>query len=93
MNIKQIDEGKKGCFNASENGVEAGHMNYRWEGSDKIIIGHTETSPDFAGKGVGKILVMEVVRVAREKNLRIIPKCPFAKSVFEKTPEIQDVLG
>ena len=29
---------------------------------------------------------------AIEKNLKIIPLCPFAKKVFEKTPEYQDVL-
>lgn len=29
---------------------------------------------------------------ARENNLKIIPLCPFAKSVFDKTQEIQDLL-
>jgi predicted GNAT family acetyltransferase len=35
---------------------------------------------------------MEVVLFARENNIKIIPLCPFAKSVFDKTEEIRDVL-
>ena len=92
MNIEQINEGADGCFKALENNIEAGHMKYTWSGSRKFIIVHTETNPDFAGQGVGKKLVMEAVKVAREKNYRIILECPFAKSVFDKTPEIRDVL-
>jgi uncharacterized protein len=92
MIVEQINEGSKGYFKASENGKEAGNMYYTWSGSGKFIIDHTEVSPDFAGKGVGKKLVMEAVRIAREKNIKIVPFCPFAKSVFDGTPEIQDVL-
>lgn len=92
MIIEQINKGSKGCFKASENSIEAGHMNYKWSGSDKIIIYHTKTNSDFAGRGVGKELVMHAVKTAREKHFKIITECPFARSVFDKTPEISDVL-
>jgi predicted GNAT family acetyltransferase len=92
MIVEQFNREKKGHFTASEEGVEAGRMTYSWAGEDKFIIDHTEVSPDFSGRGVGKILVMEAVKYARENNLKILPLCPFAKSVFDKTPEIQDVL-
>ena len=32
------------------------------------------------------------VEYAREKGIKIIPLCPFAKSVFDKTSEFKDVL-
>ena len=32
------------------------------------------------------------VEFARERSIRILPLCPFAKSVFERVPELQDVL-
>jgi predicted GNAT family acetyltransferase len=35
---------------------------------------------------------MEVVNYARENKIKIIPLCPFAKSVFDKVEEIRDVL-
>jgi predicted GNAT family acetyltransferase len=37
-------------------------------------------------------MVEQAVLFAREKNLKIIPLCPFAKSVFDKTIEFRDVL-
>lgn len=92
MEIQQINNEKKGQFEALENGLQAGVMAYVWAGSGKFIIDHTEVNQDFAGKGVGKKLVLAAVNYARENKMKILPLCPFAKSVFDKTPEIQDVL-
>ncbi|EJG02711.1 GNAT family N-acetyltransferase [Flavobacterium sp. F52] len=92
MEIQQINDIKRGYFEAVEDGKEAGKMTYTWAGDSKFIIDHTEVSPDFNGKGVGKKLVMASVDYARANNLKIIPLCPFAKSVFDKVEEIRDVL-
>ncbi len=92
MEIQQINDTKRGYFEAVEDGKEAGKMTYTWAGDSKFIIDHTEVNPDFNGKGVGKKLVMATVDYARTNNLKIIPLCPFAKSVFDKVPEIRDVL-
>lgn len=92
MEIQQINDIKRGYFEALEDGKEAGKMTYTWAGDSKFIIDHTEVSPDFNGKGVGKKLVMASVDYARANNLKIIPLCPFAKSVFDKVEEIRDVL-
>lgn len=92
MNIEQTNDGKKGFLKAIEDGKLAGEMTYVWAGPDKLIIDHTEVSPDFSGKGVGKKLVLEAVEYARAKHVKILPLCPFAKSVFDKNPDLQDVL-
>jgi len=92
MTITQNNGEKKGVFIATEDGVQAGEMTYSWAGTDKFIIDHTEVDPSFGGKGVGKQLVMAAVEYAREKGIKILPLCPFAKKVFDKTPEIADVL-
>ena len=92
MIIDQFDQESKGHFTATEDGIRAGRMTYSWAGNDKFIIDHTEVNPEFKGRGVGKLLVLEAVKFAREKQLTIIPLCPFAKSVFDKTEEIRDVL-
>lgn len=93
MEIQQINDTKKGYFEAIQDGKEAGKMTYTWAGDSKFIIDHTEVSPDFNGKGVGKKLVMAAVEYARINNVKIIPLCPFAKSVFDKVEEIRDVLS
>lgn len=92
MEIQQINNETKGAFKAIENGKEAGNMTYSWAGETKFIIDHTDVNPEFSGQGVGKKMVMAAVEFARKNNLKIIPLCPFAKSVFDKTEEIRDVL-
>ena len=77
---------------ATDNNQEAGRMTYSMAGRDKMIIDHTEVQPAFNGKGVGKLLVLAAVSFARDNKIGIIPLCPFAKSVFQKTEEIRDVL-
>jgi predicted GNAT family acetyltransferase len=92
MEIIQENEDKRGAFKAIENGKQAGLMTYTWAGPTKFIIDHTDVDPDFKGKGIGKQMLMQAVAFARENKLKIMPLCPFAKSVFDKTPEIADVL-
>ncbi|PAM95069.1 GNAT family N-acetyltransferase [Flavobacterium sp. IR1] len=92
MEVQHINDPKRGYFEAIEDGKEAGKMTYTWAGDSKFIIDHTEVSEEFGGKGVGKKLLMAAVDYARNNNLKIIPLCPFAKSVFDKTEEIRDVL-
>lgn len=36
-------------------------------------------------------MVMQAVEYARENHLKIIPLCPFARKVFDKRQDIQDV--
>ena len=92
LEIKQNNTETKGEFLAFMDGKQAGLMTYSWAGSDKFIIDHTEVEPDYNGKGVGKEMVYKAVEFAREKNLKIIPLCPFAKAMFQKNEEIRDVL-
>lgn len=92
MEIKQINSETKGYFKAEVSGLEAGRMTYSWTGKDKFIIDHTEVNPDFKGKNIGKQMIMASVNYARDTNVKIIPLCPFAKSVFDKVSEIKDVL-
>ena len=66
-------------------------MTYVWVDDYKIIIDHTEVDPLYIGKGYGKDLVMEAVKFARKQDIKIISLCPFAKKVFDKNPDIQDV--
>lgn len=92
MEIQQINDTRRGYFEAIEEEKEAGKMTYTWAGDSKFIIDHTEVNEGFNGKGVGKKLVLAAVDYARANNVKIIPLCPFAKSVFDKTEEIRDVL-
>jgi len=92
MNIEHHQGIKRGYFKAVQDRREAGSMTYNWGGPGKMVIEHTEVNDDFSGKGIGKGLVIAAVEYARANKIKIQPLCPFAKVLFEKTPEIQDVL-
>lgn len=69
----------------------AREMTYSNAGKDKIIIDHTERNPKFSGKGYGKDIVMSGVTFAREKGIKIIPLCPYAKKVFDHDEKPNDI--
>ncbi len=92
MEIQLKDDEKKGSFYIESNDKIVAEMHFVWAGSDKIIIDHTDVDASLKGKNVGKQLLHRVVQHAREKQLKILPLCPFAKSVFDKTVEYRDVL-
>jgi len=92
MEVKQKNNSEKGMFYIEQDGKIAAEMTYVWVGTGKIIIDHTEVNEILKGQGAGKQMVSKVVEFARENALKIVPLCPFAKSVFDKTPEYGDVL-
>jgi predicted GNAT family acetyltransferase len=93
MQIQHEQSTSKGAFYVEENGTRLAEMTYSKAGDAMIIIDHTEVSDALRGKGAGKQLVSAAVDHARKSNLKILPLCPFAKSVFEKVKEFQDVLS
>lgn len=91
MEIQHQDNGKNGSFFIEQDGSRVAEMTYVWA-AELMIIDHTEVSPAMEGKGLGKQLVEQAVMKAREQKFRIMPLCPFAKAVFDRTPAFHDVL-
>jgi predicted GNAT family acetyltransferase len=92
MEILIKEQESKGFAIAREDNKRAGIMTYSIPASDFIIIDHTEVEPEFNGKGVAKQLLYKIVEMAREKNIKILPLCPYANAMFKKLTDIQDVL-
>lgn len=90
--VKLEIDGKRGYFHIDVDGKQEAKMTFVFAGDNKIIIDHTEVNPGNEGKGFGKKMVTRAVEWARENDTTIVPLCPFAKSVFDKTPEFRDVL-
>ena len=67
-------------------------MTYSRASPTLIIINHTEVADALRGKGLARALVGEAVAAARAEGFTIIPLCPIAKAILEKTPEWGDVL-
>ncbi len=92
MEVKQKNDSSKGVFYIEQNGKTVAQMTYVWVGTNKIIIDHTEVGESLKGQGAGKLMVSNAVEFARQAGIKIVPLCPFAKSVFSKTPDYSDVL-
>jgi hypothetical protein len=92
MNIVHEDNQKKGRFYIELNNETIAEMTYVWTGTDKIIVDHTEVDEQLKGQNIGKKLFSEMIKWVREKQIKVIPLCPFVKSVFSKTNEYNDVL-
>lgn len=92
MNIQQKDDKKHGSFSLLDGEAVAGEMTYTWAGEGMLIIDATDVNENYRGQGVGRQLLDALVTFVREKEVKVIPLCPYAKSVFDKDPSIGDVL-
>ena len=92
MQIDNKKVGTKGFFYLAGTKEPLAKMVYTMPSPDKMIIEHTEVSEELKGQNVGFQLVKTAVEFAREHNIKIIPLCPFANSVFKRKPEFADVL-
>lgn len=92
ITIQHSESESKGAFFVEENGKRLAEMTYSKSGRDLIIIDHTEVSDELRGKSVGLKLVHAAVDLARRQHIKIMPLCPFAKSVFDRKSEFRDVL-
>ena len=92
--VRREDPGHigKGAWVIERDGKTLAELSYTTAGS-RVILDHTDVSDALRGTGSGKKLVIAAAHWARESNVKLMPLCPFAKSVFDKTPEIRDVLS
>lgn len=92
MMIEHREYANKGEWCVEPVGQRLAEMTYSWAGDDKFIIDHTWVDDTLRGQRVGWHFVEQAVAFAREKGVKIIPLCPFAKSVFAKQQQWHDVL-
>jgi uncharacterized protein len=81
----------KGAWLIERDGRILAELSYTTAGSI-VILDHTDVSDALRGKGAGKQLVEAAVQWARGAHVKLMPLCPFAKSVFDKNPQLRDVL-
>lgn len=93
MEIKHQHNETKGSFYIELDGKRVGEMTYSIAGPELIIIDHTEVGEELKGQGAGVKMLNAAIAYVRENNIKIIPLCPFVKSVFDKKEDIRDVLS
>jgi hypothetical protein len=53
----------------------------------KIYLTHTEVPVQLQGKGIGNILVSEVLEDIKQTGLSLVPLCPFVAAYIKRHPE------
>jgi predicted GNAT family acetyltransferase len=57
-----------------------------------IVLLHTEVPQPLEGQGLAAKLTRFALDFAREKQLRVVPLCPYASSFLRKHTEYQDLV-
>ena len=83
LTIKQSD---KSFYVGDSEKSPLAEMTFVYAGED-IIIDHTSVSDELRGQNIGKQLLQRLVELAKEKNKKIVPLCPFAKKEMMKNKE------
>lgn len=91
--IEIIETGNKGsALLKGTTEKTSAEMTYSKAGDTMLIIDHTSVGERLRGEGIGKKILLSIIKKARKEKKKILPLCPFAKSVFDKDLSIQDVL-
>ncbi len=54
---------------------------------NQIYLTHTEVSTALEGKGIGSAIVKQVLEDIKEKDLTLVPLCPFVAAYIKRHPE------
>lgn len=61
-------------------------IEYKLKGDD-ILLMHTEVPEALQGIGIGYALILKAFQEIEQKELRVVPLCPFIKSFLRKNPD------
>lgn len=53
----------------------------------QVYLTHTEIPKELEGKGIGATLVKRVLEEIKQKNLALVPLCPFVTLYIKRHPE------
>lgn len=81
---------RTGAFVIVRKGIRVAELTYTVAAS-YTTLDHVEVDEALRRAGIGARLVQAAVDWARAEHRRLLPLCPFAKFVFDKTPEYADV--
>ena len=76
-----------GRYELLSEGTVVGHADYSLHG-DEMTIPHVETNLSLRGRGFGSKLMEGVIADVVERQLTVVPVCPFAASYLHDNPDL-----
>ncbi|MDL2310793.1 N-acetyltransferase [Peptostreptococcaceae bacterium OttesenSCG-928-C18] len=72
---------------AYDEDTEVGEITFKKPSYKFIIMDKTFVNENYRGKGIAQEMLARGVEYAKEKELKIIPLCPFVRKEFDENPE------
>lgn len=85
--LEVVNKPEANRYELVRNGTVLGHADYALRG-DEITIPHVETDPSLRGQGLGSKLMDGVIADVVDRNLTVVPVCPFAASYLHDNPDL-----
>ncbi|SRR6266542_3954664 len=54
---------------------------------------HTEVPPELEGQGIASRMAHTALEYARERQLRVVPRCPYVAGYIRRHPEYQSLVA
>jgi predicted GNAT family acetyltransferase len=85
------DDPEQSRYVATLDGSQVGFAEYRLDGST-IVFTHTEVDDAAEGKGVGSTLARTALDEARDRGLRVVPRCRFIAAFIARHDEYLELV-
>lgn len=92
MKFENNKSGNGGVLTLNNEAKEIGRLTYTiFPEENKLIISFVLVHPEFEGKGMGKYLVEEAIKFARENKWNVYPHCSYARAVMSRMTDVDDL--
>lgn len=92
MNFENNKSGNGGVITLSNELKEVGRLTYTiFPEDNRLVISFVLVHREFEGRGMGKFLVEEAIRFARENSWKVYPHCSYARAVMRRMNDVEDV--
>lgn len=91
MSVTVREDRARSRYEIYDDGTLAGFCDYKLAG-ERISLLHTETTPEFAGRGMARRLVTEILDDVRERGLEVLPYCPYVRQFILEHPADLDLV-
>ncbi|KQR95584.1 acetyltransferase [Chryseobacterium sp. Leaf180] len=84
--------GNGGVITLKKETAEVGRLTYTvFPEENKLIISFVLVHREFEGRGMGKYLVEEAIKYARDNNWKVYPHCSYARAVMSRMNDVEDI--
>ncbi|WP_294312415.1 GNAT family N-acetyltransferase [uncultured Chryseobacterium sp.] len=92
MQFENNKSGNGGVITLNNDIKEVGRLTYTiFPQDNKLVISFVLVHREFEGRGMGKYLVEEAIKFARENKWKVYPHCSYARAVMIRMQNVEDV--